>query len=97
MLSYPHTFWHGTKAPVFIIDEANELNALKTQPNGHDAIHNLFKWLVINITHFHTILFTSSNCGWPTMLVHTDTKHLSHAICTTRGTTIKLEEDMNLQ
>ena len=41
----PHIFWHGTKASIFIIDEANELNALKRKPDGHDALHNLFKWL----------------------------------------------------
>ena len=55
----PHIFWHGTKASIFIIDEANELNALKRKPDGHDALHNLFKWLVMNtkeLNCFHVIL-----------------------------------------
>ena len=63
LLSYPQTFWHRTKAPVFIDDEANELNALTEQPDGHDALHNFFKWLVINkeLNRFHVILSSSDS------------------------------------
>ena len=60
----PCTFWHGTKAPVFIIDEANELNKLTEQPDGHDALHNFFKWLVMNtkeLNCFHVILSSSDS------------------------------------
>jgi len=61
----PHrTFWHGTKAPVFIIDEANELNKLTEQPDGHNALQNFFKWLVMNIkelNRFHVILSSSES------------------------------------
>ena len=60
----PYSFWLGTKTPVFIIDEANELNALKSHPNGHAAIHNLFKWLVMNtkeLNKFHVILSSSDS------------------------------------
>ena len=59
----PHTFWHGAKAPLFIIDEANELRALSKDPNGNEALHNLFKCLVVNTkvrSRFH-ILFSSSD------------------------------------
>ena len=50
--------------PVFMIDEANELNALKSHPYGHAAIHNLFKWLIMNIKElnkFHVILSSSDS------------------------------------
>jgi len=60
----PCTFWHGTKAPVFIIEEANELNKLTEQPDGHDALHNFFKWLVMNtkeLNRFHVILSSSDS------------------------------------
>ena len=60
----PYSFWFGTKTPVFIIDEANELNALKSHPNGHAVIHNLFKWLVMNtkeLNKFHIILSSSDS------------------------------------
>ena len=60
----PYTFWFDTKTPVFIIDEANELNALKSHPDGHAAIHNLFKWLVMNTKErnkFHVILSSSDS------------------------------------
>ena len=59
----PHTFWNGSKAPLLVIDEANELHALTKDPNGQDALHNLFKWLVINtkeLNRFH-IMLSSSN------------------------------------
>ena len=60
----PHMFWHGNKASIFIIDEANELslNASKRKPDGHDTLHNLFKWLVMNakeLNCFHVILSSS--------------------------------------
>ena len=45
--------------PIFVIDEANELSALTKDPNGHDTILNLFKWLILNnkeLGRFHTIL-----------------------------------------
>ena len=61
----PHfTFWHGRKIPVFIIDEANELRALLKDPHGHDAIHNFFKWLVLNTKEqrrFHVLLASSDS------------------------------------
>ena len=44
----PYTYWYGEKAPVLIIDEANELRALLKDPDGNEAVHNLFKWLVLN-------------------------------------------------
>ena len=44
----PYTFWYGTKLPVFIIDEANELRAITKDPNGQAALHNLLKWFVLN-------------------------------------------------
>ena len=66
MVSYPpRTLWHGTKAPVFINDEANQLNKLTEQPvSGHDALHNFFKWLVMNtkeLNCFHVILLSSES------------------------------------
>ena len=58
-----HYMYCWTKAPVFIVDEANELNALTEQPDGHDALHNFFKWLVINkeLNRFHVILSSSDS------------------------------------
>ena len=59
----PHTFWYGEKVPLFIIDEVNELWALSKDPDGSEALHNLFKWLVLNTkerSRFH-VLFSSSD------------------------------------
>jgi len=60
----PHTFWHGCKAPVFIIDEANELGTLTGVTEGEAALHNLFKWLVLNTKErrrFHVLLASSDS------------------------------------
>ena len=49
---------------MFIIDEANELNVLTKHPDGQDALHNLFKWLVMNTKEqncFHVILSSSDS------------------------------------
>ena len=49
---------------IFIIDEANKLNALTKDPNGHDTILNLFKWLILNTKErgrFHTIFVSSDS------------------------------------
>ena len=43
----PFTFWHGTKAPILIIDEANEFCALVDDPDGKNALRNLFKWFIL--------------------------------------------------
>jgi len=43
-----HTFWHGARAPVVMVDKVNELAALTTDDTGDKALHNFFKWLVLN-------------------------------------------------
>ena len=58
-----HSFEAKEKAPLFIIDKANELRALSKDPDGSEALHNLFKWLVLNTkerSRFH-VLFSSSD------------------------------------
>ena len=60
----PHTFWYGEKAPLFIIDEANELRALTKEDDGNAALHNFFKWLVLNTkerNRFHVLLSSSDS------------------------------------
>ena len=42
------SFWRDRQTPVFVIDEASELWSLKKDPEGEDALHSLFKWLVMN-------------------------------------------------
>ena len=61
--------------PIFVIDEANKLSALTKDSNSHDAILNLFKWLVL-ITkergRFHTIFVSTDSffiCGYWALLV----------------------------
>lgn len=47
---------------MLIINEANELRALLNQPGGQDALHNLFKWMVMNTKEkrkFHMLLGSS--------------------------------------
>ena len=58
----PRTFWGKVQLPIFVIDEANELSALMKDPDGQDALTNLFKWMVLNtkeINRFHTLLVSS--------------------------------------
>ena len=43
-----YTYRHGAKAPVFIIDEANELRSLLKDVAGHDALHNFFKLFILD-------------------------------------------------
>ena len=60
----PYTFWYGEKAPLLIIDEANELRALSKDADGNEALHNLFKWLVLNTkerSRFHVIFLSSDS------------------------------------
>lgn len=60
----PDTFWYGEKAPLLIIDEANELRALSKDADGFEAIHTLFKWLVVNTkerNQFHILLSSSDS------------------------------------
>ena len=53
MAQLPHsTLWRQMCKPVFIIDEANELEALKKDPYGNDALHNIFKWLIMNTNEY---------------------------------------------
>ena len=69
----PHTFWYGEKAPLLIIDEANELRALSKDADGNEALHNLFKWLVLNTkerSRFH-VLFSSSDSLWVSKYIGT--------------------------
>ena len=50
------------QTPIFVIDEANELSALCKDPDGHDALMTLFKWLILNtkeLNLFHTLLISS--------------------------------------
>ena len=59
----PYTFWWGSKPPVLIIDKGNELRAMLKDQYGEDALHNFFKWLVLNtkeLRRFHA-LFASSD------------------------------------
>ena len=47
---------------MLIIDEANELRTLLNQPDGQDALHNLFKCMVMNTKEkrkFHMLLGSS--------------------------------------
>ena len=60
----PRTFWGKIQTPIFVIDEANELSALRKDPDGHDALMTLFKWLVLNtkeLNLFHTLLISSDS------------------------------------
>ena len=60
----PRTFWGKLQIPIFVIDEANELSALTKDPNSHDTILNLFKWLILNtkeLGRFHTIFVSSDS------------------------------------
>lgn len=78
----PHTFWYGEKAPLFIIDEANELGTLTKEKNGKAALHNLFKWLVLNTkerSRFHVLLSSSDSFfhgGSLNTLGQPDMKHM---------------------
>ena len=59
-----HTFWGRHQTPIFVIDEANELKALTADPEGHTALINLFKWLVLQTKErhrFHTLLLSSDS------------------------------------
>lgn len=60
----PQSFWYGRQTPILVIDEANELNALTKDSDGHDALTNLFKWLVLNTkeaNRFHSLLVSSDS------------------------------------
>jgi len=60
----PRSFWHGRQTPILVIDEANELNALVKDPDGQDALTNIFKWLVMNTkeaNRFHSLLISSDS------------------------------------
>ena len=61
----PHyTFWYGARAPVVIVDEANELAALIGDDEGDKALHNFFKWLILNTkerNRFHVLLSSSDS------------------------------------
>lgn len=60
----PHTFWYGARAPVFIVDEANELSAITKATDGNDSLHNFFKWLILNTkekNRFHVLLASSDS------------------------------------
>ena len=49
---------------IFMIDEVNELAALTKDPDGQDALMNLFKWLILNtkeLNRFHTLLVSSNS------------------------------------
>lgn len=60
----PRTFWGRHQTPIFIIDEANELQALTADKDGHTALINLFKWLILQtkeLHRFHTLLVSSDS------------------------------------
>ena len=60
----PQSFWYGRQTPILLIDEAHELNALVKDPDGHDALTNIFKWLVLNtkeVNRFHSVLVSSDS------------------------------------
>ena len=60
----PRNFWGKVQLPIFVIDEANELSALMKDPDGQDALINLFKWMVLNtkeINRFHAMLVSSDS------------------------------------
>ena len=65
----PHTFWWGSTPPVLIIDKGNEFRAMFKDQYGEDALHNFFKWLVLNtkeIRRFHALFASSDSffiCG----------------------------------
>jgi hypothetical protein len=56
--------WRGWKTPILFIDEANELQTLLKDPDGHGALLSLFKWMVRNtkqISRFHIVLASSDS------------------------------------
>ena len=58
------TFWGKVQVHIFVIDEANKLSALMKDPDGQDALTNLFKWMVLNtkeINRFHALLVSSDS------------------------------------
>ena len=59
----PPSFWRSSHTPVFLIDEASELWSLKNDPDSEKALHNLFKWLVMNSKEKNKfqVLFCSSD------------------------------------
>ena len=60
----PQTFWGRHQRPIFVIDEANELQALTADLDGHTALINLFKWLTLHtkeLHRFHTLLISSDS------------------------------------
>ena len=59
-----YTYWYGAKAPIFIIDEANELGAVTKDRDGNESLYNFFKWLVLNTkeqNRFHVLLSSSDS------------------------------------
>ena len=59
-----HTFWGKVQVPIFMIDEANELAMLTKDPDGQDALTNLFKRLILNtkeLNRFHTLLVSNDS------------------------------------
>jgi len=62
---------------------ANDLNVLTKHPYRQDALHNLFKWLVMNTKEqngFHVILLSSDiflTCGCQILLVLSGTRPTS--------------------
>ena len=60
----PQSFWYGRQTPILLIVEANELNALLKDADGHDALSNIFKWLVLNtkeLGRFYSVLVSSDS------------------------------------
>ena len=66
----PPSFWQRSHTPVFLIDEASEPWSLKKAPDGKDALHNLFKWFVMNSKEkknsrfYFVVVIAFSICGW---------------------------------
>ena len=58
------TWWGGPQSPILFIDEANKLNMLLKDPQGHEALENLFEWFVAHTKqkqHFHVVLAASDS------------------------------------
>jgi len=41
-----HSFWFDRETPMFVIDKANKLNALKKDPVSQDALTNILNGLL---------------------------------------------------
>lgn len=57
-------WWAGAQSPILFIDEANEMNMLLKDPQGREALANLFKWFVAHTKekrHFHVVLAASDS------------------------------------